>query len=44
MGNEGAQAVCDLLTENKTITYVDLRGTFVLLAHLERNHGRSYHC
>ena len=26
MGNEGAKAVCDLLTENKTITYLDLKG------------------
>ena len=27
MGNEGAKAVCDLLTENKTITYLDLKGS-----------------
>ena len=26
MGNDGARAVCDLLSENKTITYVDLKG------------------
>ena len=28
MGNEGAKAVCDLLTENKTITYLDLKGMY----------------
>ena len=28
MGNDGAKAVCDLLTENKTITYLDLKGMF----------------
>ena len=28
MGNDGARAVCDLLSENKTITYVDLKGEY----------------